>query len=368
MASKAYLFFWIGLNIVLSIIVFSGLIIYIRNVQLDCIRARRPRGVILSSIGIFLGLLVDRTLLILWEDPDFSILKPKRWTAVNYIFFCTFAIGTLYIILYRAILLWYNINYTLAMQNASWRIKLSKNEPNWFLSPKNKKHWGNEYFVGKILFIIWFITSIPGIIYGYINGADGISRNILGVASLIPGISVLILWQKVPSLNDIFKIRFEMKILSIITFFMILIWIGIAIIGGITKLDRNSKLGIFLFLEYPGIGFFFVGLSQTWIVIINLKNEIKNNKKNINLIPKTSNNKHNDDDNIVIAMTLANRKSLHKDDQKNINEITLKDIIESKLGFMEFMRHLSLEYSFEVSYIFFIYIYLSDIYLLLIYL
>ena len=104
----------------------------------DFISSRQPNATILSCSLLVLFLICERILVLLWFQLNCS--KISYYKPLLEFTYLLFGVGAIYCILYRAYVIWYEINCQLALQDKNWRELINKSEQNWFLNQKIKEN------------------------------------------------------------------------------------------------------------------------------------------------------------------------------------------------------------------------------------
>merc|ERR1712096_13037 len=134
-----------------------------------------------------------------------------------------FGVSSIYCFLYRAYVIWYEINRQLALQNRDWRKQINKREVNWFLDPINRRKFGNYRRIGAICSVMVVLSAIPTTVLvltatEYDGAYNRQSRIFMMLFTSLPAVLIAVICKKTPVLEDAFYIQKELQMFCRIGF------------------------------------------------------------------------------------------------------------------------------------------------------
>eukprot|EP01084_Bolivina_argentea_P159938 278566_1 len=262
-----------------------------------------------------------------------------------------------WLICLRFWLIYYNIEWTKSTINKKWKIHLNylDIDKDWFLS--NKSTFGNAKYLIKRVSIVALCLSILTIIIKLISSPFIINKLIQLITNIVPLLFMLIIGCKMKKFNDYFYIIKEFKLITILIYITIIVYILCSVILP-QIFSWNAYITSLIFSIFFAIQSTLFVISQT-IYVLKIT---KIDKKSDGIFERLNSNKTEialsdivSASNTPTAEQSVNTKKQYETqtqtDSNTINEtktIKINDTLSNSDTFELFMSHLSKEWSMEL--------------------
>eukprot|EP01083_Nonionella_stella_P019600 54420_1 len=275
------------------------------------------------------------SLLILYPSDVFFTDSNLNYSALTggIIHICHFFVCLGFFLLYlaRAWMLYHDYRFNDCVANLCWRLEIQPTykHDNWWISKRSV--YGNPRYILVVMIIVWFVLmGIYCILYFVVcHGThhtfdDKISviiQWILAVLATVPvALSYAMVVFKIRAITDVFKIKEELSATNRICLLCVLIFFVLLIVCSSTDISMDSA---------PMVCVASLVSSTAAGVIIYL---------NIRYIQKSVQDNEDTRKNSMSRSTLR---------EYNIPDMHLEDVLEDRIGFESFMKHLVAEFSVE---------------------
>eukprot|EP01084_Bolivina_argentea_P066875 121929_1 len=334
MCFNAIFSFCIGLIILNWTLTFYKL----TQLNVDSLLMRRPKSVLLFGIVMCIGTLFRIPIFSAFIYNGIGYFKGSE-IIVNITLHCT-TLATLYILVFRTYLVYYDMKFSEALQDQKWinHIDTSSQHKNWFI--QNRNTYGNSKNVAVTLSIIWCMYMIFGTIFTILNSST--FRVIAIALTTFTALTLLsILAYKLPKFEDIWALREETRKLCIIMVSMTIIFFALRFILNQEPgtIEQNIITAFHIFLLFIPSYFSFLWVFKKFhlphyscsVIHYNPMNELSLQMRVSETVMSTSS------------------KEIHKQN----NDPLLRNMFEDDEWMKLFARHLCHEFSTE-NFLFFL--------------
>ena len=313
---------------------------FYRHRHFDFVSCRQPKATFLCDTLLIILLSIERPLVTIWSQMEWH--RPHHYRVITQVLWFLLAGGAAYCLLYRAYVIWFEINRQLGLQDRDWRKLINSKDSNWFLEPKNRKKYGNYPRIAMLLSVMVIISAVPTSTIWCLYPDDKSMETPTRVADaciiLIPVIGCFFLYRRTPILNDAFYIQKELRLILRIGFGVFLLQSGLAL--GLRPSKGTWQYLAFL-LPTTMLAVASVYISTQRVIHKCSKYKFAKYAQGQSTMHKVDTMIGNSEFSQYPSDT-----NLKKDELSG-EQIDMRDVLQDSAGFEAFMRHLTKEWSGE---------------------
>eukprot|EP01084_Bolivina_argentea_P247490 414049_1 len=299
-----------------------------KHSQLLIIQKRYPNIIKLSCYFCFFILLFERSVVIFVNANLEEIVGKTTIMLTARLSRFTYVMVSVVIMcgLWRFWLIFYELKIAHTLSHNEWKKHLNSTiaKNNWFIN--NRRTYGSQKYIQKIMIISWVIFSIIRIImfqlFMFHQTLNSLCRSIDAVLYLLPIVLVLIIGCKAPSIQDKFYLRQEITRYCLIVIISILIYIVSIILNRLNVVEEYWIK--FVMCNIVSLSAFALVMTQTWWITYKIRMDP--------------------------IYQDAQQHPLYHIEMNDIpkNQITMRSYLSEQQGFESFVQHLQKEFSLEI--------------------